>query len=102
MSASVSIKAHASPESKDFQKHYKAVQFCIENQLSFPKETSEFFKGKVGGDDLEDLKPESILQYLENGMNVDMPIKKTKQGEYHIKVSEIPSEVDLIVVKLEY
>ena len=64
MSVSLNATAYSSKESKEFQKHYNAVKFCIENELSFPKETSEFFKGKLGGDDLEDIKPEAILGYL--------------------------------------
>ena len=47
MSVSLNATAYSSKESKEFQKHYNAVKFCIENELSFPKETSEFFKGKL-------------------------------------------------------
>lgn len=53
MSVTLSIRAFSGKESPEFQKHFKAVQFCLENQLSFPKETSEFFKGKVEGEDLD-------------------------------------------------
>ena len=100
MSVSLNAKAYSSKESKEFQKHYNAVKFCIENELSFPKETSEFFKGKLGGDDLEDIKSEAILGYLENGVSVEMPFRYFRDSEVQIKVSEIPSSVDLIVVKL--
>ena len=99
MSTSLSVQAFASKDSEEFQKHFKAVKFCIENQLSYPKETSEFFKGKLHGDDLEDIKPEYVLGYIENG--VEIPLKMS--GEYYekrIKVSEIPSEVDEIIVRL--
>lgn len=92
--------AYAGKESKEFQKHYNAVKFCIENELSFPKETSDFFKGKLGGDDLEDIKAEAILGYLENGISVEMPFRYLRGSEVQINVSEIPSGVDLIVVKL--
>lgn len=98
MSVSLNVTAYSSKENKEFQKHYNAVIFCIDNELSFPKETSEFFKGKIGGDDLEDIKREAILDYLENGISVEMPLRYFK-NEVHIKVSEIPSNVDLIVVK---
>jgi len=99
MSTSLSIQAFASKDSDEFQKHFKAVQFCIENELSYPKKTSEFFKGKLQGYDLEDINPECVLGYIENG--VEIPLKMS--GEYYekrIKVSEIPSEVDEIVVRL--
>jgi hypothetical protein len=101
MSVSLNVTAYSSKESKEFQKHYNAVKFCIENKLSFPKETSEFFKGKLGGDDLEDIKTDCILPYIENGVQV--PLKTTSDqwgNEIRIKVSEIPSSVDEIVVKL--
>ena len=103
MSTSISIKAYSSTENQIFQKHLKAVKFCIENELSFPKETSEFFKGKLGGDNLEDFKPTSILRYIENG--VEVPIKVRSLGfngcEYEIKTSDIPSEVNVIKITLE-
>lgn len=101
MSVSLKVNAYSSIESKEFQKHFKAVNFCIENGLSYPKETSEFFKGKLGGNDLEDINTDWILNYIENG--VEIPLKTTgdKYGnEIRIKVSEIPPEVDLIIVKL--
>lgn len=100
MSVSLNATAYSSKESKEFQKHYNAVKFCIENELSFPKETSDFFKGKIGGDDLEDIKSESILRYLENGIEVEMYFRYCSASEVQINVSEIPKEVDLIVVKL--
>ena len=101
MSVSLNVKAYSSTENKEFQKHYNAVKFCIENGLSFPKETSEFFKGKLGGDDLEDIKTDCIIDYIQNGVEVDLKTTVPQwRDEIRIKVSEIPSEVDLIIVKL--
>jgi len=101
MSVSLNVKAYSSTESKEFQKHFNAVKFCIENELSFPKETSEFFKGKLNGDDLEDIKPNSIIDIIKNGVEVDLKTTSNQWGsEIRIKVSEIPSEVDLIIFKL--
>ena len=101
MSVSISINGYSSKDGQEFQKHFKAVKFCIENELSFPKETSAFFKGKIGGDDLEDVKPEYILKYLEYGVEVELPIVRLNNGyEKHIKVSDIPKGVDLIVIKM--
>ena len=100
MSVELNAKAYSTTENKEFQKHLKAVKFCIENELSFPIETSEFFKGKVGGDDLEAIKRDSILKYIENGCEVAIPFTHFRNSEVQIKVSEIPKNVDLIVVRL--
>jgi len=101
MSVSINIQAFAGKNSEEFQKHYKAVKFCIENELSYPKETSEFFKGKVGCDDLEDIEPSSILKYIENGVKI--PLKTTGDGygnEIRFNVSDIPNGVDEILISL--
>jgi hypothetical protein len=101
MSVSLGVNAYSSTESKEFQKHFSAVKFCIENQLSFPKETNEFFKGKLEGSDLEDIDVDHIIEYIENG--VEVPLKTTADqwgNEIRIKVSEIPLEADLIIIKL--
>lgn len=101
MSVSLNVTAYSSKESKEFQKHFNAVKFCIENGLSYPKETSEFFKGKIHGDDLEDISNEYILEHIQNGVEVPLNTTGDKWGnEIRIKVSEIPSSVDEIVVKL--
>lgn len=77
--------------------------FCIENDLSYPKETSEFFKGKCGGDNLEDIKKECILDYIQDGVEIPLDTHRNlKTKETIIKVSEIPKEVDEIVVKISY
>lgn len=101
MSVSLNVTAYSSKESKEFQKHFNAVKFCIENKLSYPKETSEFFKGKIHGDDLEDISSKYILEHIKNGVEVPLKTTGDKWGnEIRIKVSEIPSSVDEIVVKL--
>ena len=98
MSVSLNVRAYSGRENKEFQKHYNAVKFCIENELSFPEETSEFFKGKVNGDDLEDFDS-GLLECLENG--IEVPLKTTgSEWEVRIKVSEIPNEVDEIIITL--
>lgn len=38
MEVTINVTAYSSKESKEFQKHYEAVKFCIENELSFPVE----------------------------------------------------------------
>jgi hypothetical protein len=101
MSVSLNVTAYSSKESKEFQKHYNAVKFCIENELSFPKETSVFFKGKIGGDNLEDVKPEAIIKYIENGVSMPIPLEYSdNQSKIYIRVKEIPVGCDLILVSL--
>jgi hypothetical protein len=101
MSVSLNITAYSSKDNEEFKKHFKAVKFCLENGLSYPKETSEFFKGKIQGDDLEDFSKEYILEYIQNGIEVPLNTTRDKWGnEIRIKVSEIPPSVDEIVFKL--
>ena len=46
-------------------------------------------------------KTDSIIEYIQNGVEVDLKTTGDQWGnEIRIKVSEIPSEVDLIIVKL--
>lgn len=101
MGVSLDIKAYSSPENKEFQKHFKAVKFCLENNLSYPIETSEFFKGKLDGDDLEDVREEYVLDYIENGIEIPLKQNKINECEIHIKVSDIPKEANLIIFKLK-
>ena len=100
MGVSLRLTAYAGRESKEFLKHYKAVQFCIENELSFPVETSEFFRGKIEFGDLEDYDYKYILEKIENG--VEVPIKHSNLNfeEIRIKVKDIPSSVEELVIKL--
>ena len=97
---SMSIKAVSSKNNKEFQRHFKSVQFCIENDLSFPKETSEFFEGKVAGDNLDDIKREYIIDYIKDGIEVDLETTGNDFCELRIKVSDIPKEVDEIIITL--
>lgn len=99
MSTSLNVKGYSDKNNPEFLKHLEAVEFCIERNLSFPKETSEFFKGKVGGEDLEDIRNECIMDYIENG--IEIPIKmQTKRNEIRIKVSDIPKEVVELIFTL--
>ena len=98
MGCSLSVSGYLSKNNPDYQKHFKAVKFCIENNLSFPKETSEFFKGSINGDDLEDYKKDSLIELIENGKEVEIPVEDLGY-EQRIKVSDIPHGVDMIIVK---
>lgn len=101
MSVSISIRGFCSKESDEFKKHYRAVEFCIKNDLSFPKETSEFFKGSVEGVcDLEDYKRECILDYIKNGKEIELKKKQNEMGEYILKIKDIPKEVKELIITL--
>ncbi len=101
MSTSLTVKAFASKENKEFKKHFAAVKFCIENELSYPKETSEFFNGKVNGsDNLEHYSARSILEQIKNGLELPLKMKSQHGDEIRIKVSDIPKEADELVITL--
>ena len=96
MSTTINIKALAI-KSKEFQKHFETVKFCIERDLTFPIETSEFFKGKVDGHDLEELENDCIVDIIKNGVQIPMKVQESESG-YMINVSDIPKEVDRIEI----
>lgn len=104
MGADIFITGFSSKDDKLFQKHYEAVKFCIKNGLSYPKETTEFFKGKLSGEDLEDWSDEAILEFLENGVSVSLKnclSQDPDRWDYHIlKVSKIPKGTDEIHIYL--
>lgn len=101
MSTSLNITAFSGKNSPEFQKHFKAVKFCVEHGLSFPAETSEFFKGRVGlEENLEDFQPEYLVENIENGIRVPLKFSVDAYHQKIINVSEIPKEVDTIVIEL--
>lgn len=101
MSTSISVTAYAGKDSEEFKKHYEAVRFCINSELSFPTETAEFFKGKVGGNDLDEIEHDAIINYIKNGVEVDLQTSSIHCGnEIRIKTADIPKEVDEIIIKL--
>ncbi len=101
MSLSLSVTAYAGKDNLEFQKHFRAVKFCIEEGLSFPKETSEFFRGRVDGEDLEDIRTDCILPYIENGIEVSIPTDESPHGDrISIKIATLPAHVDEIVIQL--
>ena len=50
MSTTLYVKGYTGKNNTEFLKHFEAVKFCIERDLSFPKETSEFFRDKIEGE----------------------------------------------------
>ena len=101
MSTKLKVKAYSNKTNKEFNKHYNAVKFCLENNLSFPIETSEFFKGKIDGCDLEDFHESIQLSLIGNGTEISI---KTHCSDYHnviIYPCDIPDEVDKIIISLD-
>ena len=99
MSISLNVLAYISAENLELKKHYEAVKFCIERNLTFPKETSEFFKGKIEKNNLEYFNEDYILNYINQG--IKMPIKTSYNpygDETIIKVSDIPKEAEQIII----
>lgn len=107
MSVYLYVKAFMSENSPEFKKHLKAVKFCLENKLSFPKETEDFFRGKVDGGDLDDFCDEdgvcddAVLHYIKNGLEHPLKFEQINECEIHIKTSDIPSGVEKIIVTME-
>ena len=101
MGTYLSVKGFASKDNEEYKRHFEVVKVCIKNKVSFPKETSDFFKGKIGGDDLEDIVPDAILEYLKEGIEIDIPLVGDSEWGHVIKVSDIPKEVDRIIVELK-
>ena len=100
MGCSLYVSAYAGKDSAEFKRHFGAVEFCIENDLSFPVETFEYFKGQVEGGDLDDYDNDYIIELLSNGISVDMPVIDVNECEKRIKVSDIPEGTDEIVFTL--
>ena len=97
-----SVQGFCDLHNKEYQKHLKAVKFCLENELSFPKETSEFFQGKIDGDlSLENFHPHYILSKIENGVMVDVPYYEMSDNRIKINVNEIPENVDSIIIRYD-
>lgn len=102
MGASLSVTAYAGKDSEEFKKHYKAVKFCLENGLSYPKETSDFFNSGNLPDNLEDYHEDSVLEMIENG--VEIPLKQSMVQDHEcritVKVADIPKEVDTLIIEM--
>ena len=99
MSTSIDIKGYTGKTNPEFIIHLEAVEFCFKNNLSLPKETSEFFKGKIEGGNIEDFTEKAALEYVRKGFSVPLAIDRCG-FDYILKVKDIPSSVDEIVITL--
>lgn len=101
MSVSLSVKAVSSKESPEFKKHLGAVEYCLKNKLSFPKETIEFFKDNFDGDSLADYDDDYIIESIKDGIQIPMQVKYDYHGNgATIKVKDIPGGCDEILITL--
>lgn len=101
MSVQVIVKGFTGKEVPEFQKHFESVQFCIERELSFPKETVEFFKGKIEEEDLESFNRKDLLDKIRYGFDVKIPQHYNKSiGQIWINTKDIPSYVSELCIKL--
>lgn len=100
MSLTLSIKGFTGKNNSEFKKHQSAVVFCLTNDLSFPKETSEFFKGKIDGGDLEDFNKEYVFEKIQNGIEVDLNIDNIHEYRKIINVSDIPKHCEQIIIEV--
>ena len=98
----MNVKAYSGQGSPEFVKHFSAVQFCVKNELSYPEETVEYFKGCFDGDDLDDINRNSIIGYVVHGRQIDLPITNINYGnEIHINVKDIPEGTETIIIKMK-
>lgn len=112
MSASLNVTAYSSTESKGFQKHFNAIKFRIKNGLSFPKGTSDFFKGKLGGNDLEDIKTEyNYLEPINIGnrrivfaylKSLGLDLKAFQIDDYWVIIESNNQTIDLLRVERDW
>lgn len=90
---STHIKAFIPDTDADFQKHKKILIFCIENEVSLPKETSAYFGSEDAGEYMldeklsVDLKEGQHYRYWSDessqGFEVDLP--KLPKGVYKLR-----------------
>ena len=98
MSYNIHVKAYSDNTSKEYQKHLNAVKFCIDNDLSYPKETYEYFKGAICGDNLDDYDNEYVLEYIENGFEIDLQTVEDDQHSIILNVKDIPKDAKKIII----
>ena len=53
----------------------------------------------MGGDDLEDLRRDVVLKYIEKGIEMRIPLYRNEDGVV-INTADIPSEVEIIHIKI--
>lgn len=97
MSCCIEVIACTDNTKEEFKKHLKVVKFCVENDISLPKETNEYFKGAIDGDDLDEYDRDSWLGYIENGFETSLGY-----GQEYIEIDpkDIPKDTKKIIVRL--
>ena len=89
-----------SPSDEDYRKHYEIIEFCNAREVSIPKETVEFFKDGMDGEDINDLRISDVLERLREGLPVDIESEgDVMYGDgVFINVADIPKNVTRIQV----
>lgn len=99
---SLFAEAYSTKESDDYQKHVKAVKFCIENGLSYPKETNEFFRNNVPEEDLNSYQPKTVLESIKDGVRLPMHYDGNHDmTQIRIRICDIPPTADEIIVTMD-
>lgn len=91
MGMSTHIKAFASNDSTEYQKHKKILLLCIESEVSLPKETAIFFDCTDGYLN-EDLLEKSLEIELVRGKHYFEYSEDMEQG-YEVDLSKLPKNV---------
>ena len=98
MSCYIKVYACTDNTSEIYQKHLNAVKFCVENNLSLPSETSNFFKGKIGDGDLEDYEKEYWYDYVKSGFSTYLD---SDDSYIEIDMKDIPVNTKKLIITLE-
>lgn len=99
MSRSLHVVGYYGKDNSEFKKHYNAVKFCVENDLSLPIETRNFFEGKFD-DDLDDLHKDAWIEYVQDGFEVEIDFTEDEDYRKVIDVRTLPKDLDTIVVEI--
>lgn len=104
MSVSLYVKGFTGFGNEEYLKHYDSLEYCLSKGLTPPKETLEFFDGKLDGCGVLDLQPESALSIAKKGLGVDIgsAITEIAEDEIHIDISMLPENTEKIIVKIDW
>jgi len=103
MGASLNLTVRASVDSKEFIKHFSIVEMCAKHDVSYPKETLEFFDGAIDDGPLDDYDPEYVVERLSDGAEMKVITKRDfHDNKITLNVKDIPKGADKIIVQLSY
>lgn len=89
MGMSTHIQGFIPDTDTDFKKHKKILLFCMEENVSLPKETAEYF----GSDDAEEYLIEEKLEIkLEEGVHYKEWMEDSSKG-FEVDLTRLPKGV---------